>query len=62
MPETKSRANLVLLHQIHYHDSLLADMGISSSKNCLAELLMPYTPWDYDGIIGSGSKFQAKLL
>lgn len=56
MPETSSRAALVMLHQTHYHDVLLKDMGLAPGrKNCLAELVMPYQPGDYDGIIGSGA-------
>lgn len=52
MPETSSRAALVLLHQTHYHDQLLYDMGIPPGrKNCVAELVMPYQPADYDGEI-----------
>ena len=55
MPATSSRANLVLLHQIHYHDALLKDMGIEHRrKGGLAELFMPYRPADYAGIVGGG--------
>lgn len=53
MPETGSRASLVLLHQTHYHDSLLKDMGVPHRRkgaNLLAELFMPYQPRDYAGI------------
>jgi len=52
MPETASRASLVLLHQIHYHDQLLRDMGLSPSRKCcLSDLFCPYQPTDYNGII-----------
>jgi cation diffusion facilitator CzcD-associated flavoprotein CzcO len=54
MPETSSRSNLVLLHQIHYHDRILKDMGVPHRRkgaNVLAELFMPYQPRDYDGIL-----------
>ena len=56
MPNTPSRANLVLLHQIHYHDSLLKDMGVRHRRKGglgVAEVLMPYRPADYNGIVGS---------
>jgi len=48
MPQASgARANHVLLHQIHYHDSLYEDMGMSSSrKGGLAEYLMPYESKD----------------
>ena len=54
MPATPSRASLVLLHQTHYHDALLRDMGVPHRRkgNPLAELFMPYRPRDYDGIVG----------
>jgi len=52
MPDTSSRASLVLLHQIHYHDQLLRDMGVSPSRKCcLSELFCPYQPTDYNGIM-----------
>mmetsp|Transcript_58479 Transcript_58479/g.163070 ORF Transcript_58479/g.163070 Transcript_58479/m.163070 type:complete len:503 (+) Transcript_58479:111-1619(+) len=52
MPETPSRASLVLLHQTHYHDQLLRDMGLPPARKCcLSELFCPYQPTDYDGIM-----------
>ncbi len=54
MPETASRANLVLLHQIHYHDRLLQDMALHHRRkgsNVLAELLAPYHPRDYSPVV-----------
>jgi hypothetical protein len=53
MPETSQRASLVLLHQVHYHDSLLKDMSIPHRRkgmNFIAELFAPYQGGDYDGI------------
>lgn len=48
MPNTPSRANLVLLHQIHYHDDLLRDMGVNPSRKWfVAETFAPYRPRDY---------------
>ena len=55
MPETNSRASMVLLHQTHFHDSLLKDMCIPHRRkglNYLAELFAPYEGGDYDGIFG----------
>lgn len=53
MPETASRASLVLLHQIHYHDLLLKDMGVNHRrKGGVSEIFMPYRPSDYFGIVG----------
>jgi hypothetical protein len=44
---------LVLLHQTHYHDQLLRDMGENPHrKGGLAEFFMPYKPADYNGIMG----------
>mmetsp|Transcript_28913 Transcript_28913/g.47988 ORF Transcript_28913/g.47988 Transcript_28913/m.47988 type:complete len:511 (-) Transcript_28913:748-2280(-) len=53
MPPTTSRASLVLLHQTHYHDSLMMDLGRNADRkgNLLATLFMPYYPSDYDGVI-----------
>ena len=43
MPETPSRASLVLLHQIHFHDTLLQDLGVPHRRwGGLAELFWPY--------------------
>jgi dimethylaniline monooxygenase (N-oxide forming) len=53
MPETNARASLALLHHTHFHDTLLKDMKLNPKRksNILAELLMPYYPKDYDGIV-----------
>jgi dimethylaniline monooxygenase (N-oxide forming) len=55
MPESANRGMLLLLHQTHYHDQLLRDMGLNPHRkgNFVSEYLMPYEPADYDGIIGS---------
>jgi cation diffusion facilitator CzcD-associated flavoprotein CzcO len=53
MPDTSNRGMLVLLHQTHYHDQLLRDMGENPSrKGGIAEYIMPYEPADYNGIMG----------
>jgi len=62
MPLTSSRANLVLLHQIQYHDQLLADMQLNNKRKqmktsgfagTLKEYLEPYLSKDYNNIITS---------
>jgi dimethylaniline monooxygenase (N-oxide forming) len=55
MPMSKVRGMTILLHETHYWDSLLFDMGVKHhrKKNVLAEYLVPYGPSDYNGIIGS---------
>lgn len=54
MPETTSRSGLVLLHQLHYYDQLLHDMGENPSRksNPVAEYLGSYHSRDYDNIVG----------
>jgi len=54
MPETAGRGSLVLLHQTHYHDQLLRDIGERPLRkgNLLSEYLMPYVSQDYNGILG----------
>jgi len=54
MSETSSRASYVLLHQTHYHDQLMRDMGEAPGRKwCLSEYFCPYQPSDYNGIIKS---------
>jgi len=55
MPQTCSRASLILLHQTHYHDALLRDMGENPLRksNIVEEYFGPYQPRDYDGIMAS---------
>jgi len=56
MPLTTSRASLVLLHQTHFHDMLLKDMGLPHRRkgaNVFAEFFAPYAPADYKGVIGA---------
>jgi dimethylaniline monooxygenase (N-oxide forming) len=57
MPKAANRGMNVLLHQTHYHDQLLRDMGENPNRknNPLAEYLMPYEPADYNGIMGCQS-------
>jgi len=55
MPDTPARASLILLHQTHFHDRLLKDMGVAHRRrgaNVLAELFTAQVSQHYDGIIG----------
>jgi dimethylaniline monooxygenase (N-oxide forming) len=54
MPESSNRGMLLLLHQTHYHDKLLKEMGMNPHRksNPIFEYLMPYEPADYDGVMG----------
>ncbi len=54
MPPTSFRSALVLLHQLHYYDQLLRDMGEEPSRkgNIVTEYLGSYYGRDYNGIIG----------
>jgi len=58
MPETASRASLVLLHQTHFHDILLKEMGekhLRKMPNFFAEVFAPYHSQDYNGIVAMPS-------
>ena len=48
-----SRASMLQLHQLHYHDQLLKDLNlpIRQKSNILAEIFDPYRPSDYAGVI-----------
>lgn len=54
IPASANRGMLVLLHQTHYHDQLLRDMGLNPHRkgNFVSEYFVPYAPADYDGIMG----------
>lgn len=54
IPKSANRGMQVLLHQTHYNDQLLRDMGLNPHRktNLLSEYFMPYQPADYDGIVG----------
>jgi dimethylaniline monooxygenase (N-oxide forming) len=56
MPNTPSRASLVLLHQIHFYDRLLRDLGVNQKRksNFLSEWFMPYHSGEYfNGVLAS---------
>ena len=54
MPDTPARASLILLHQTHFHDRLLKDMGLPHRRqfNPISELLTAQESKHYDGVIG----------
>ena len=61
MPATPSRASLVLLHQVHFHDTLLKDIGVPHRRwGGIAEIFWPYEAGAYDGIVGGGAKASTK--
>lgn len=49
MPAQRSRASLLQLHVLHFHDELLRDLGIEwrRKRHALAELFGAYLPADY---------------
>ncbi|KAK1745577.1 flavin-containing monooxygenase [Skeletonema marinoi] len=53
MPNTPSRSSLVLLHQIHWYDRIMRDIGMKASRksNILSEWFMPYESSDYHGVL-----------
>jgi hypothetical protein len=62
MPETSSRLALVLLHQLHYYDQLLEDMGENPARksNPMAEYFGSYYSRDYNGIVGRPSMLSSQ--
>jgi dimethylaniline monooxygenase (N-oxide forming) len=58
MPAISSRATVVKLHMVHYHDELLRDMGINPyrKKNLFLEWLSDYRPADYREVLSSISR------
>jgi hypothetical protein len=53
MPSIASRATVIKLHMIHFHDELLRDMSISPfrKKNLFLEWFGDYRPSDYRKIL-----------
>ena len=56
MPPGAGRGTCLILHMQHYHDELLADLGISPLRKRgvfapLKELIVPYEPSDYSAIV-----------
>ncbi|KAJ8600785.1 hypothetical protein CTAYLR_006113 [Chrysophaeum taylorii] len=54
MPEAgANRSSMLQLHQVHYHDELLKDMGVPIRRkaSALAEVFDPYRPDDYGSVI-----------
>ncbi|CAG7857048.1 dimethylaniline monooxygenase (N-oxide forming) [biofilm metagenome] len=53
MPAISSRATVIKLHMVHYHDELLNDFGVNPyrKKNVFAEWLTDYRPADYKDVL-----------
>lgn len=53
MPNTSSRSSLVLLHQIHWYDRIMRDIGLKASRksNLLSDWFMPCESKDYNGVL-----------
>ncbi|MDH3692137.1 MAG: FAD-dependent oxidoreductase [Gammaproteobacteria bacterium] len=65
MPFSSSRGARILLHQLHYHDELLRDIGANPKRKTgffapLKELIDPYEPNDYRSIV-SGEWLHGEL-
>ena len=58
MPAISSRASVIKLHMVHFHDDLLRDMGINPyrKKNRVSELVSHYRPADYREILANIDK------
>ena len=68
MPSNHSRAAMISLHQLHYHDELLRDFGANPKRKKgffapLKELIDPYEPNDYRSIVsGAWEKEEMRLV
>jgi dimethylaniline monooxygenase (N-oxide forming) len=56
MPASPQRGARLILHMLHYHDELVADMGLRTLRKRgifapLKELVAPYQPRDYLGVM-----------
>jgi hypothetical protein len=53
MPAISSRATVIKLHMVHFHDELLRDMGVNPyrKKNIFSEWLTDYRPADYREVL-----------
>lgn len=61
MPFSRGRAARLLLHMLHYHDELLADLGLSPLRKRGAvapfkEVFAPYEPTDYRDLMGDAGQ------
>jgi len=59
------RAYMIQLHQVHYYDELLKDMGVNIRRKAasrpfgaIREVFEPYRPRDYDTVITGEFKFR----
>jgi cation diffusion facilitator CzcD-associated flavoprotein CzcO len=67
MPFSPARGARLLLHMLHYHDQLLADMGIESRRKQGAfapfkEVFAPYQPSDYRSVAAGDEEAAATGL
>lgn len=58
MPDISSRATVIKLHMVHFHDDLLRDIGINPyrKKHKLLEWLSDYRPADYREVLAEIDK------
>ena len=59
MPASPQRGARLILHMLHYHDELVADMGLRTLRKQgifapLKELIAPYQPRDYRDVMPAG--------
>jgi dimethylaniline monooxygenase (N-oxide forming) len=59
MPASPQRGARLILHMLHYHDELVADMGLRTLRKQgifapLKELIAPYQPQDYRDVMPAG--------
>src|SRR5262245_11891599 len=59
MPVSQQRGARLILHMLHYHDELVRDIGATPLRKLgffapLKELVAPYQPRDYRGVVAGG--------
>jgi len=59
MPPSQQRGARLILHMLHYHDELVRDIGATPLRKLgffapLKELIAPYQPRDYRGVVAGG--------
>ena len=66
MPPSAARSARLIIHMQHYHDELLADLGVSTLRKRgvfapLKELIAPYEPRDYATIVSGEWQREEKM-
>jgi len=59
LPNRTDRGSTIMLHQLHYHEELLDDIGeetclkeaVCCGSSCWYELIQPYLPVDYSPLL-----------